>query len=144
MNHADEFRRCLIDLDVVGICDLWFHVCPHLPQPKNNEEALVTMHYARTTARTVPLRLRCYSHAWLTERGLPSGLPDWWKPKAARLYPHQVKAVGVSVKALSEANASRARAIEKAMSDAVAECYADGVTDPDVVKARMDEARQRV
>ena len=144
MNHADAFRRCLIELDVVGVCDLWFHVCPHLPQPKNNEEVLVTIHYARTTAQTVPLKLRCYSHAWLTERGLPSGLPDWWKPKAARLYPHQVTAVGVSVKALSEANAPLARAIEKAMSDAVQECYADGVTDPDIVKSRMDAARQRV
>jgi len=144
MNHADAFRRCLIELDVVGVCDLWFHVCPHLPQPKNNEEVLVTIHYARTTAQTVPLKLRCYSHAWLTERGLPSGLPDWWRPKAARLYPHQVTAVGVSVKALSEANAPLARAIEKAMSDAVQECYADGVTDPDIVKSRMDAARQRV
>ena len=144
MNHADAFRRCLIELDVVGICDLWFHVSPHLPQPKNNEEVLVTIHYARTTAQTVPLKLRCYSHAWLTERGLPSGLPDWWRPKAARLYPHQVTAVGVSVKALSEANAPLARAIEKAMSDAVQECYADGVTDPDIVKSRMDAVRQRV
>ena len=144
MNHADAFRRCLIELDVVGVCDLWFHVCPHLPQPKNNEEVLVTIHSARTTAQTVPLKLRCYSHAWLTERGLPSGLPDWWRPKAARLYPHQVTAVGVSVKALSEANAPLARAIEKAMSDAVQECYADGVTDPDIVKSRMDAARQRV
>jgi len=144
MNHADAFRRCLIELDVVGVCDLWFHVCPHLPQPKNNEEVLVTIHYARTTAQTVPLKLRCYSHAWLTERGLPSGLPDWWRPKAARLYPHQVTAVGVSVKALSEANAPLARAIEKAMSDAVQECYADGVTDPDIVKSRMDAVRQRV
>ena len=144
MNHADAFRRCLIELDVVGVCDLWFHVCPHLPQPKNNEEVLVTIHYARTTAQTVPLKLRCYSHAWLTERGLPSGLPDWWRPKAARLYPHQVTAGGVSVKAQSEANAPLARAIEKAMSDAVQECYADGVTDPDIVKSRMDAARQRV
>jgi hypothetical protein len=144
MNHADAFRRCLIELDVVGICDLWFHVSPHLPQPKNNEEALATIHYARTQARSIPIRLRCYSHAWLCERGLPSGLPDVWKPKAARLYPHQVKAVGISVKALSEANVPRARAIEKAMSDAVLECYADGVTDSDIVKSRMNAARLRV
>ena len=144
MNHADAFRRCLIDLDVVGICDLWFHVSSHLPQPKNNEEALVTMHYARTHARSIPIKLRCYSHAWLCERGLPSGLPDCWKPKAARLYPHTVKAVGVAVKAMSAENVPRARAIEKAMSDAAMECYADGVTDPQVIKTRMDAARMRV
>jgi hypothetical protein len=144
MNHVDAFRRCLIDLDVVGICDLWFHVSPHLPQPKNNDEALATMHYARTQAGSIPVRLRCYSHAWLSERGLPSGLPDQWKPKAGRLYPHKVNAVGVAVKALSEASVPRARAVEKAMSDAVLECYADGVTDSDVIKARMGEARLKV
>lgn len=144
MNHADAFQRCLIELDVVGICDLWFHVSPHLPQPKNNAEALVTLHYARTQAQSIPLRLRCYSHAWLCERGLPSGLPDCWKPKASRLYPHEVKAVGVSVKAMSEASASRARAIEKAMSAAVLECYADGVTDVDLIRGRMNEARRDI
>jgi|SRR5215467_1161741 len=144
MNYADAFRRCLIEFDVVGICDLWFKVSPHLPQPKNNEEALVTIHYARTAAGTIPVRLRCYSHSWLAERSLPSALPDWLKPKAARLYPHEVKAVGIAVKAMSETSVSRARAIEKAMSNAVLECYADGVHDPDVIKARMDAARLRV
>jgi hypothetical protein len=144
MNHADAFRRCLIDLDVVGICDLWFHVSPHLPQPKNNDEALATIHYARTHAESIPQRLRCYSHAWLCERGLPSGLPDWLKPRANRLYPHEVKAVGVSVMAMSEASVPRARAIEKAMSNAVLECYADGVTDVDLIRGRMNEARRDI
>jgi hypothetical protein len=144
MNHADAFRRCLIELDVVGICDLWFHVSPHLPQPKNNDEALATIHYARTQTQSIPMRLRCYSHAWLCERGLPSGLPDEWKSKASRLYPHEVKAVGVSVMALSEASVPRARAIEKAMSNAVLECYADGVTDVDRIRSRMNEARRGV
>jgi hypothetical protein len=144
MNHAAEFRRCLIELDIVGICDLWFHVSPRLPQPKNNDEALATMHYARTQAGSIPVKLRCYSHAWLCERGLPSGLPDWMKPKAARLYPHSVNAVGVAVKAMSAASEPLARAIEKAMSNAVMECYADGVTDSDIIKARMDAARLRV
>jgi hypothetical protein len=88
---ADAFRRCLIELDVVGICDLWFHAAPHLPQPKNNEEALISLHYARTQAGSIPVRLRCYSHSWLCERGLPSSLPDWMKPKAVRLYPHVIK-----------------------------------------------------
>lgn len=144
MSYEAQFRQCLIDLDVVGICDLWFHVSPHLPQPKNNDEALATIHYARTQARSIPLRLRCYSHAWLCERGLPSGLPDCWKPKASRLYPHNVNAVGVAVLAMSEANKPMARAIEKAMSDAAMECYADGVTDVDRIRGRMNEARRGV
>jgi hypothetical protein len=141
MNYADAFRRCLIDLDVVGICDLWFCVSPHLPQPKNNDEALAAMHYARTQAGSIPVRLRCYSHAWLCERGLPSGLPDWLKPKASRLYPHEVRAIGIAVKAMS-GDHERARAIEKAMSNAVAECYAEGERDPETIKVRMAEARR--
>jgi hypothetical protein len=146
MNHpnAAEFRRCLIELDVVGICELWFHVAPGMPQPKNNGEALITLHLARTRAESVPDRLRCYSHAWLSERGLPSGLPDQLKPKAARLYPHKVEAVGVAVKALTAASIPLARATEKAMSDAVAECYADGITDTAVIKARMEAARRKL
>jgi hypothetical protein len=144
MNHADAFRRCLTELDVAGIRNLWSYISPHLPQPKNDEEALVTLHYARTCAGSVPIRLRCYSHAWLCERGLPSGLPEWMKPKANRLYPHKVKAVGIAVKAMSEANVPRARAIEKAMSDAVLECYADGITDTTVIRSRMDEARRDI
>jgi hypothetical protein len=141
MNHAAAFRRCLVDLDVVGVCELWFHVAPGLPQPRNNEEALVTLHHARTQAHSIPHRLRCYSHAWLRERGLPSGLPDGLRAKADRMYPRRVEAVGIAVKALS-GDHERARAVERAMSDAVAECYAAGVTDPVVVKARMDAARR--
>jgi hypothetical protein len=146
MDRASEFRRCLLELDVIGACDLWFAVSPHLPQPKNNEEALITLHHARTQASSIPARLRCYSHAWLLERGLPSGLPDHLKPKADRMYPREVKAVGVAVGTLSQLPEfiERARAIQKAMSDAVAEAYADGVTDPDIVKARMGAARLRV
>jgi hypothetical protein len=37
-----------------------------------------------------------------------------------------------------------AKAIEKAMSDAVAEAYADGKRAPEFVRARMREARARV
>jgi hypothetical protein len=144
MNHAAAFRRCLIELDVVGICDLWFHVAPGMPQPKNNHEALVTLHLARTRAESIPDKLRCYSHAWLTERSLPTGLPDRLKAKADRLYPRVVKAVGIAVKALSSESEPRARAIEKAMSDAVQECYADGITDPEVIKARMHAVRLRM
>lgn len=144
MDYAAEFRRCLIELDVVGICDLWFHVAPHLPQPKNNEEALITLHHARTQAESLPRRLRYYSHSWLMERGLPSGLPDYLRAKADRMYPHIVEAVGVAVMASSPEGLAQARAIERAMSDVVAEMYADGVTDPVLIKERMNAARRHV
>jgi hypothetical protein len=61
------------------------------------------------------------------------------------MYPKVVKAVGVSVKSLSSAPASiqRAKYIQDRMSDAVMECYADGEKDDTVIKARMQEAREK-
>ena len=141
--HSQAFRDCLLDLDVPRARRLWRETRGHLPQPKSDHEMLMVLHHARTQAESVPLNLRAYSHAWLMERSLPSGLPDHLKPSAQRLYPIEVKAVGVMVGTVSESGQARAKAIEKVMSDAVAECYADGVTDPEIVKARMLEAREK-
>lgn len=50
-----------------------------------------------------------------------------------------VEAVGISVRS---SVAPRAKMIEEAMSQAVLACSAEGITDPDVVRARMQEARE--
>jgi hypothetical protein len=144
MKHSAEMQRCLVDCDVLGAMKLWKHISPNMPQPKNDAEGLIVLHHARTQSISIPFKLRAYSHRWLCDNGLPSGLPDNLRPKAERIYPRVVEAVGVSVKALSEANIPLAKAIEQAMSDAVAEAYADGKRDPGFVKARMEEARSRV
>lgn len=138
-----HFLRCLVELDVAGIRDLWHQVASEFPQPECDEDALFCLHHARTQADSVADTLRCYSHAWLIERALPSGLPDRLKARADRLYPRVVTAVGIAVKSLS-GETERARAIEQAMSDAVAECYADGVRDVRVIKDRMQAARKRM
>ena len=109
----------------------------------SDNETLLTLHYARTQASSIQLRLRAYSHSWLLERGLPSGLPDPLKPMADRLYPREVKAIGIAVGSISGEKTAAARLLEKAMSDAVAEMYADGVTEPTLIKARMIEAYRR-
>ncbi len=70
-------------------------------------------------------------------------MPDELKPKAERIYPRIVEAVGVSVKAMG-GNIPLAKAIERAMSDAAAEAYADGNRNPAFIKQRMQEARERV
>lgn len=139
-----EFRRCLAELDVEGARRVWAYVAPHLPQLGDDRHALAMLHYARTQSESSPLIHRAYSHRWLSDNGLPSGLPDNLKPKAERIYPRIVEAVGVAVKAFSEASAPMARALERAMSNAVAECYADGVTDVETVRARMREAYNKV
>lgn len=142
--HAAEFRRCLDECDVAGIRALWTHVSPHLPQPANEADALATIHRARTESQSVTFAKRAYSHAWLTERALPSGLPDHLRPMAERMYPRVVDAVGVSVRARSPAFAPIAAAVQASVSDAVAEVYAAGRgSDIPLVRLRMREARDR-
>jgi hypothetical protein len=55
-----------------------------------------------------------------------------------------VTAVGIAVKPLSEATAPHAQAMQKAMSDVVAEMYADGVSDAGLIKLRMLEAAKKI
>lgn len=128
----NALRQALIDLDLPLLRTLL---------PHSDAEILATAHYARTQANTIPLRLRVYSHHWLLDHNLPSGLPDHLKSSTDRLYLREVTAVGIAVKS---ANAALAKAVEKAMSDVVAEMYADGVTDSALIKARMEEARLKV
>jgi hypothetical protein len=81
MQHADTFRRCLLELDVETIMALWRHVAPQMPQPQTRLEALVTLHVARTEAACVPDNMRVYSDRWLRERGIGSLLPEHLRPK---------------------------------------------------------------
>jgi hypothetical protein len=129
------------DLDVAGVRRLWSEVSPHLPQPTDDADALATCHLARTATRSMPFPLRAYSHQWLLERGLASLLPDELKPKAQRMYPVVVTAVGV-------ASRSRHRevkqAVQGAMLYAVQEAEADGrLLDSPYVRTRIREARLR-
>lgn len=137
---AGAFRHCLEECDVIGIRRLWAHVAPDLPQPTNDHEALATLHRARTEARSIALRLRAYSHRWLLDHGYPSGLPDELKPRAERLYPQVVEAVGIAV---GSKYPEVVTSIRGAMEYAVLDTHADGVTDPVIVKNRMMEARAR-
>jgi hypothetical protein len=140
MKHLAEMRRCLMECDCHGIRALWRHISPHLPQPETDEEALKTLHLARTLTRSIPVRYRMYSHAWLRDHDLPSGLPDKLRPKAERIYPPVVEAVGIATKN----NHAVARAIRKAMEDVVMDHYStDRVKRPDPVVVKRDMLRVR-
>jgi len=144
MHHAAELRRCLIECDVAQLRKLWRHVAPGLPQPDNDSDALVSLHLARTQAHTIPFRARAYSHRWLVDQGYPSALPDNLKPKAERIYPRVVDAVGISVNALSNLFKPITGIVRGAMEDAVMEMHCDRVPlDDPRVKPRMLEARQK-
>lgn len=101
------------------------------------------MHRARTEAESVSLKARAYSHRWLVERNLPSGLPDELKPKAERLYPVPAQAVGISVNFRSEWMRPAAVKVRGAMETAVGEAFADGRRDTAFVSARMAEAKDK-
>lgn len=128
--HAAEFRRCLVELDIVGMRRLWNHVSPHLPQPKTDADVVMTMHAARVQMATLPEDKRAYSEAWLSERGLLDRV---------------VTTVGISVVAPSRRR-KQALAIRHAMSESVLDSYKAGIDlDKDAVevKRRMMIARDR-
>ena len=137
----NDVRRCLMEIDIPGIRAAWAKARPHLPQPRDDHEALICIHRARTQATSIPFRLRAYSHRWLVERGLPSGLPDRQRPRAEQVVPKIVDGVGVAVIAGSSLTKPIVGMVRDAMSGAVMECYADGHREPEIVRPRMLEAR---
>lgn len=143
MSVQAEFRTALESGDYRRLRVLHSAVAPHLPAPPDDEAAEISLHMARTQAEWLGEKPRCYSHAWLTERGLPSQLPDALKPKAERLYPRIVEAVFVSCNSNSALLKPVAKMAQKAACDAVEDCYANGDRDPVLVRARIREAKDR-
>lgn len=143
MASAAEFRAALASGDTRLVRKCAAAAMPHLPQPETDEEAEVLMHVARTETQSLPIKLRLWSHRWLSERGLPSHLPDELRPKAEQVHPIVAEGVLVAVMAQTEEMKPFARQLERAMSDAVADAYANGDTAPALVRRRMQEARSR-
>ena len=141
---ASAFRAALYDGDVSRTRHLWAQVSPEMPQPQTDDEAEVIMHQARTAADSVPMQKRIYSHAFLAERGLPSQLPDGMKPPRERRGPPVIfPAALISVGSLSRSADRReeAKAMERAMADAVGDMIVSGITDKARIAKRMWEAR---
>lgn len=135
------FRECLDRLDVETARKAWAAAFPAYPPLGDDGSVLKLLHYARTSAESMRLQERAYSHRWLLERGFPSGLPDHMRPSAERMYPRVEGCVGISTRTQS----ALAREVRGAMEYAVEETYADGHRHhPHVVKARMMERRSWV
>lgn len=142
--HSDVMLDCIRDLDAVMAMRLWKHARPNAPQPDNVYQATAMLHYARTQIEIMPENLRFYSHCWLRDQKIPSGLPDRLKPKAERMYPQMVGAVGIASGKGPGIKTAFNHAVEKVMSDAVLEVQADGhKLDAPIVKKRMMEMRER-
>lgn len=144
MGAPEEFRSALVAGDYRKLRTIWGRVSPHLDQPKTDREAEALMHRARTEAESVPLKLRLYSHSWLLEHCIPSGLPDELRPKPERVETMIVKAVGISVNSSNPLLRPAMEFVRLAMEGAVEEAAADGkLDDSNFVRARMAEARQK-
>jgi hypothetical protein len=141
---ALAFRNCLENGDVDG-CRAYFAAnTPHLPQADTREQAEIVMHRARTESASISLRARAYSHRWLCERDLPSGLPDALKPAADRLYPERKVSVGISVNFRSPWMKGAEQQVRGAMEDAVLDADAHGrIEDAVFVSSRMTEAKEK-
>lgn len=128
--------------DINDLCEYLSINYPHLPKPDNPAEAEVILYIARTECEYVSFRKRAYAHAWLSERGLPSKLPDKLKPKAERLYPIFKDAVGISVNTGNEYFRPAFLQVRRAMEIAVEDIYANNDQDDIIlVKRRMREAK---
>lgn len=103
----------------------------------------MALHGARTAAESMPLKLRAYSHRWLIERGYPSQLPDKLKPKAEQMFPKVAEGVGIACKTNNKYLKPAMPIIQKAMGDAVEDCFANGDRDPKLVKSQMMLAKDR-
>lgn len=55
-----------------------------------------------------------------------------------------VAATGASSSSLNPAGAARAAEVQRAMTQAIVDCGAEGISDPAVISQRMQEARARV
>lgn len=141
---ALAFRNLLEIGDVEGLRAFYAQHCPAMPQPATSDQAEIVMHRARTEAESVTLRARAYSHCWLTERDLPSGLPDVLKPRAERMFPRVIESVGISVNFRSPWMQGAEDEVRGSMEHAVLDAYADGKQgDPAFIKQRMAEAKTR-
>ena len=143
MGAADEFRQLLEAGDVAQLRAAWKRLAPNMPQPETHDQAEIVMHYARTESRSVRFRCRAYSHRWLTERDLPSALPDDLRPRAERIYPRVVEAVGFSLKFRTSFMAPAEKEVRAAVANEIESCYADGRTDPEFVRQRMELAKRK-
>jgi hypothetical protein len=141
---ASTFRQCMEEMDAERLEAAWRHIFPHIPVPRSFTQTVIVLHTARTMTENLPLKMRAYSHRWLTDNGYPSHLPDHLKPSAERLFPKISSAVGLSVNTQNEILKPAMPIIRNAMEDAVNEAYADGKKDDtDHIKARIKEARDK-
>lgn len=146
MAASDAFRKALVAGDAALLWKMWGTWFPDFPQPQSQGDAEIHLHAARSAAGSIAIRLRCYSHHWLTERGLPSLLPAELLPQAERYTPKVAAGVGFSWGSRSRIMQTAKPEVMKAVGDRIEELAADGIleSDPGKVQREMIYAKNRV
>jgi hypothetical protein len=151
--HATELRRCLVDCDVDALLGLWKMLYPTQTPPETRQDCLIAIHIARTGSARLPFRFRAYSHQWLKDNLPPdlaakaSQLPDELKPRAERMYPRIVEAVGICVAGHGNKKTDYHHHVMKKLGEAVHEFYNFNlfkVMDPERLKERMTEIHDKL
>ena len=137
MDPSSEYRRCLLEMDVVGIMRLWSVTNPNHPQP-SPDEALIQLHIARVEAKSMPRKAKLYSLDLLFERGFRLIKGKW-------VYGEPVpEDTGISVGIATNSRIPQVRdRLLKAMKDAYLNEVAKGITDPDIQRTKMLAAREK-
>jgi len=138
VGHAAEFRRCLIEADVVGIMAIWKHVAPHLADT-SPADALCSLHIARVDAKTIPRKLKTYSAAWLAERGIQK-IEGRWVTGLEKTNP-VAESVGIASKSADPAFAKK---IVRGMEDALLNGLEKGIVEPPMQRELMLAARAKI
>lgn len=149
-----EYLRCLVQLDAPAMRALFRKTDPHLPQPRSDEEAMISIHMARAATPGIPQNLRIGSHLWLTKRQFPSALSHeqvaQWLAPTKYLVPDGdqkiVTAVGIAIGDVNGRTSPILSKLREAIEHKVLEMYADGDTNPYLlqIEMRQVETKERV
>lgn len=133
--------RALEEGDVKFILRNWSTLFPAYPAPKDEEEAEITLHVARTAAQSVQMELRNYSHKWLMERGYPSMLPQHLREIAVK----GQTGIGVSLRGSigQRLPVDEAGEMESFIGEAGAHEMLSGGTDKKI-RFAMNDAREKI
>jgi hypothetical protein len=128
---------------VAGMRALHALVFPHLPAPKSDRDVLAAIHHARTQAEAMPFKARAWSHHWLVDNNLPSGLPDHLKPRAEQVCPRVAEVTGFSANFRSRILRPIKPEVEAAVTEVILDEYSGRVVRHDRLKGRMLEAKEK-
>lgn len=141
IEHGAKMRRCLVTADVAGLMKLWAYVAPHLTD-QTPAQALLTLHMARCEAKSISLKLKAWSKAFLADHGIRKIDGKWCE---GLLKPIIIsEAVGIASRSAGGRVLALNRKVMTAMTDALLNAQAKGITEAPWQKELMLKARHKV